>query len=299
MAPNKLSYTVVDAFTGRVFGGNPASVIVLEKDHKLSEETLQLIGREFNLSETAFVTPQTDTTESDSRSFGLRWFTPQVEVALCGHATLASSYVLFSSPHIVPKSVNLIKFHTMSGELTARRLDSGRIELEFPAGAAKKVDEDLDRKAKDVVLKAIGDKAELTFVGVGEGISFAKYMLIELDKSLDLKKAKINAGVFAELQPYTVVILTTAGPSPNEKFVSRVFAPLSGIPEDPVTGSAHCMLGPYWQKRLGLHDGEPMVTKQVSERVGDLEVIWDEKNGTCRLSGQAVIAAKGELYLPE
>ncbi|TDL21706.1 Diaminopimelate epimerase-like protein [Rickenella mellea] len=298
MPPSTLPYTVVDAFTKRIFGGGPASVIVLDNDHGITDETLQLIAREFNFSETAFITPRSAINESASRSFALRWFTPTMEAPICGHATLASAYVLFSSLQI-PDNVNVVHFHTLAGELTCRRLEDGKIELELPAGDTTKADAYIEQKAIDVVRKAVGNQVDVKFVGVGGGESFNMFILIQLDDSFDLQRAEIDPSIFVGIGGYTAFILTTTGSTPNEKFISRVFAPDWGVGEDPVCGFAHCMLGPYWQKHLEIQSGEVMVAKQVSKRGGDFEVIWDEKNGTCRLRGHATITRKGELLLPE
>ncbi|TDL21705.1 Diaminopimelate epimerase-like protein [Rickenella mellea] len=268
-------------------------------DHNLSDQTLQLIAREFNFSETAFITPKEDVTERESQSFGLRWFTPMVESPICGHATLASTHVLFSSPHIVPSDVKFIRFHTLAGELICKRLGDGRIELEFPAVEVKKVEADLEKRVIDAVHKAVGGTVEIKFVGGGEGKTYENYLLIQLEDSFDLKGAKVNADIFTEISEYACILLTTIGRTPKEHFVSRFFAPRWGVTEDPVCGSAHCVLGPYWQKYLRLQSGEVMVAKQVSERGGDIEVIWNAEKGTCRLRGHAAIAAKGGIYLPE
>ncbi|TDL21700.1 phenazine biosynthesis protein [Rickenella mellea] len=301
MPPSKLSYTVVDAFTQRIFGGGPASVIVLDKDHGLTDETLRLIAREFNFSETAFITPKSAIKdESESRSFGLRWFTPTMEAPICGHATLASAYVLFTSPHNIPNlnNVNVIRFHTRAGELTCTRLSDGKIELELPAAENKKADMDIERKVTDVVHKAVGNNVDVKFVGAGQGVSFNMFILVQLEDSFDLQRAKIDASIFTGIGQYTAFFLTTTGRTEKEKFVSRVFGPDWGVAEDPVCGSAQCMLGPYWHKKLKLKSGEVMVARQVSERGGDFEVVWDEQKGKCRLRGHATVTRKGELHLP-
>lgn len=192
-----IKYTVIDAFTDKIFGGNPAAVIVLPEATtgsapKLDDRTLQLIAREFNLSETAFVTPRPFI--NNIPTFGLRWFTPKDEASLCGHATLASSHTLFSTSDVLPTDKSLIYFETLSGTLAARKAEGGKIELEFPAGIPERADSSLEEKAKRAVGGAINAKHNVVFVGLGKGVSFQNYMLIELEAPFDLERAAINPG---------------------------------------------------------------------------------------------------------
>ena len=196
---SSVHYTVIDAFTNQVFRGNPAAVIILDESsyNSLTSDgdiTLRLIAREFNLSETAFVTPK-ESRGSGIPTFNLRWFTPKDEVPICGHATLASAHALFSTSSFVPSDTSTLHFETLSGTLTAKRVKGSKIELEFPAGIAKEVDDALYQKTKRVVNVAFGGKQHnVAFVGVGEGASFKKYMLIELQAPFDLERATINPG---------------------------------------------------------------------------------------------------------
>ena len=207
MANSKsLEYTIVDAFTATAFKGNPASVIILENDHTLNEKDMQIIAREFNLSETTFVVakPELDAPDKSTLAFGLRWFTPKVEVPLCGHATLAASHVLFSSPAIVPRNVGTVSFETLSGTLVARRFveidRNEKIELEFPAGVPRKPIDGgaLEDKVKDVVARATLNKAKVLFAGVGDAdsVSFKQSLLIELDNTFNLEKEFVDPAPF-------------------------------------------------------------------------------------------------------
>ncbi|KZV90155.1 Diaminopimelate epimerase-like protein [Exidia glandulosa HHB12029] len=292
MAPFELSYTIVDAFTGHVFAGNPAAVIVLPKDHTLPDATLQLIAREFNLSETAFLSP---TDESDV--FGLRWFTPALEVPLCGHATLASAHVLLTT--VAAESKRIVFKTRWSGELIASRADNGKIELEFPAGVCEPESDELKTKAGETLKKALAlDVAPVIhFVGGAPGPSFQGYLLIHVDDSIDLANLKVDSSILtAELNPpYWLQILTNT-PQGEHHFVSRVFATGSGVPEDPVTGSAHCMLATYWTQKLGI-SGE-LRARQVSQRGGNVDVEWVRESERVKIRGEAVVAAKGILLVP-
>lgn len=200
--PKTLTYAVVDAFTNEIFRGNPAAVIVLDEPTNIDDRTLQLIARELNLSETAFVKCRKEVkgTDPTRKFFGLRWFTPNMEFALCGHATIAATYVLSKMTDIVPPSVRTICFDTMSGVLTAQVSPGGRIQLELPAGETQKADETLETRVKEVTRKAMGEHGpKILFVGKGNGISFGKYVLVEIDEAFDLFSATVDASPFVSL----------------------------------------------------------------------------------------------------
>jgi predicted PhzF superfamily epimerase YddE/YHI9 len=189
-----IRYAVFDSFTTQRFRGNPAAVVVT--DEPLSEQQYLDITREFNLSETAFVIPIVDptTADSDSRSFHLRWFTPKVEVVLCGHATLAAAKCLFDDPERVPSTINVVKFLTLSGELTVRRV-ADAVELEFPAGEVQGVDQSFLRKTKDVISRAFKG-AEVVYAGVGLGPSFQDFVLVELRDDFQLEGVHVDTDIF-------------------------------------------------------------------------------------------------------
>ncbi|KZV83741.1 Diaminopimelate epimerase-like protein, partial [Exidia glandulosa HHB12029] len=288
-------YTVLDAFTSHVFAGNPACVIVLPRGLVLPEATMQLIGREFNLSETAFVEFTDEPT-----TFGLRWFTPALEVPLCGHATLAAAQVLFSTT--LAESSRIVFQTRWSGNLICTRTENGKIEMEFPAGVVEAVDDTLRAKAVEAVRHALGlETAPLVnFVGRTPGASFDRFILIHIDDNIDLASAKVDPSILVHLNPpCRTIVLTNSPPNGAKHFVSRVFAIAAGIPEDPVTGSAHSILTPYWSQKLGIN-GE-LNARQVSPRGGDLDVSWvreDGASGRVKMRGEAVVAAKGTLYVP-
>jgi PhzF family phenazine biosynthesis protein len=254
----------VDAFTDTPFAGNPAAVCILPELR--DEHWMQNVAREMNLSETAFLLQQSD-------GFNLRWFTPAVEVDLCGHATLASAHVLWESGHL--KLHEQARFHTRSGLLTAERKGVW-IELNFPATPDEPAD------APSGLLEALGVTA--TYIGKNR----FDY-LIEVESEDTVRNISPNFSLLATI-PARGVIVTSRSPSPNYDFVSRFFAPQVGVNEDPVTGSAHCTLAPYWSKKLGKDE---MVGYQASARGGVVRV--RVSGDRVYLGGQAVTVLRGEL----
>ena len=258
------SIVQVDAFTSEPFAGNPAAVCVLERP---AEPAWMLnVAREMNLAETAFLVPRPD-------GFELRWFTPTVEIDLCGHATLASAHVLWETGRLPSRET--ARFHTRSGLLTATR-DGDWIELDFPATPAEPVE------APAGLAEALG--AELRYVGR----SRFDY-LAELADERALRELRPDFGRLGRVSARGVIV-TSRSATPDRDFVSRFFAPGSGIDEDPVTGSAHCCLAPFWSQRLGKQE---FVAHQISARGGVLKVrlVGDR----VRLGGQAVSVLRGEL----
>jgi len=255
---------IIDAFTDEPFSGNPAAVCVL--DAPAEEKWMKLVAREMNLSETAFLCPI-------EGGYSLRWFTPAVEVKLCGHATLASAFTLWETAVLKPDEE--ARFHTLSGWLTCTR-EGKWIAMDFPATAAEPC------ATPDGLAEALGCK--LLFVGCN-GIDY----LVEVANERALLALKPNFTALATL-PMRGVIATCRGDSSEFDFVSRFFAPAAGVNEDPVTGSAHCALGPYWQAKLGKSDFSAF---QDSERGGvvKLSVLGDR----VLLRGQAVMMSKLKL----
>ena len=259
-----LSIIQADAFTNKPFAGNPAAVCVLPAAR--GEAWMRDVAREMNLSETAFLV-------RDGDAFHLRWFTPAVEVALCGHATLASAHVLWECGHLKPDQQ--ARFHTLSGLLTADRRGEW-IEIDFPV----KADEPAD--APPCLPEALG--VELKYVGRNKFDYIA-----EVESEAVVRGLRPNYSQLAEL-PVRGVIVTARAETGEFDFVSRFFAPGSGVNEDPVTGSAHCCLGPFWAKRLGKTE---FLAFQASPRGGVVRV---RLNGDrVILGGQAVTVMRGEL----
>lgn len=258
----------IDAFTSQPFRGNPAAVVRLEGEWP-SDADLLAVAIENNLSETAFVRASAD----DGSDFDLRWFTPGLEVDLCGHATLATAHALFTHGGFEPGTV---RFLTRSGVLTATRHDDGSIELDFPALSATPTAATADLTA------ALG--AEPTHVFTGHDLM----AVFEHKRQIDEMSPDMVA--LAKIDARGVIV---TAPGAKHDFVSRFFAPRCGVPEDPVTGSAHCMLAPYWASRLGR---DSLSAHQVSKRGGELacRVVGDR----VKLRGHAVTTIEGRMRMP-
>ena len=256
----------VDAFTDRPFSGNPAAVCLLE--HAMPDEWMLQLAQEMNLSETAFLL-------SLETSYSLRWFTPTIEVRLCGHATLASAHVLFEQG-IIPKD-QTAHFSTLSGNLFAQYTSQG-IELNFPSMSTQPVSKDLT-----TMMKALG--VEPLSVQM-----FGNKHLIEVSSEAEVRELQPDITTISLLPGRGVAVTAKADKGSEYDFISRYFAPWIGINEDPVTGSAHCALGPYWAEKLGKTE---LHAYQASLRGGSLTVrVTPERT---YLTGQAVTVFTGEM----
>jgi predicted PhzF superfamily epimerase YddE/YHI9 len=258
-----MDLTVVDAFTDRPFAGNPAAIAVV--DAFPDEDRMQAIAREMNLSETAFLVPRPD------GSYDLRWFTPTVEVDLCGHATLAAAHVLEGAG----------TFHTRSGELVCAPAADGWIEMDFPA------DPVTAEPVPPTVPGALGLQAGVDAVAV-----FAR---ARTDLFVELRDGALVRSLRPDMQGVAAlggrcVIVTAAGDRPGIDCVSRVFGPQNGIPEDPVTGSAHCTLAGFWGERLGRDE---LVGEQASARGGIVRM--RRRGDRVVLGGRAVTVSQVRL----
>ncbi|HWW59857.1 MAG TPA: PhzF family phenazine biosynthesis protein [Thermoanaerobaculia bacterium] len=253
----------IDAFTSEPFRGNPAAVCFL--DSARDAQWMSRVAAEMNLSETAFLEPRDD-------GWSLRWFTPAVEVELCGHATLASAHALWQEGLVAHDAV--ARFHTLSGLLTATRVDDW-IELDFPS----KPEERADPPAE--LLPSLG-LSDAKYVGRN------KFDYIVEVGSEDVVRAMQPDHTRLRTIPVRGVIVTSR--SSEYDFISRFFAPGSGVDEDPVTGSAHCCLAPFWAQRLGKTE---FVAYQASPRGGVVRVRLD--GDRVKLGGQAVTVLRGEL----
>lgn len=260
-----LRITQVDAFTNRPFAGNPAAVCILPK--AADAAWMLNVAREMNLAETAFLVPQSD-------GYDLRWFTPAVEVDLCGHATLASAHVLWEDGRLKPDEQ--ARFHTKSGLLTAERRGSW-IELDFPATPPAVA------PAPQGLIEAIGAKPKFV------GRSRFDY-LVEVETEATVRELTPDLTALSRVQARGIIVTSRSDGKSDYDFVSRFFAPQSGVPEDPVTGSAHCALTPYWSAKLGKKE---LVAYQASARGGELRLRLSGER--VRLGGQAVTVLRGEL----
>lgn len=254
----------IDAFADAVFAGNPAAVMPLQQ--WLPDATLQAIAMENNLSETAFLVERGDAWE-------LRWFTPAVEVDLCGHATLAAAHVLFEHRG---HPADEVLFHTRSGELRVRRSAAG-LTLDFPAAQLRSTDVDL------AVCRALGATASEAVIPREN--PHAVIYVYEFEQDVAALQPD-----FAALRAASDLCIIATAPGDNCDFVSRFFAPQVGIDEDPVTGSAHCSLVPYWAQRLHL---DALQARQISARGGALDCAC--RDGRVFMTGQAVTFMQGTV----
>ncbi|MFC4592325.1 PhzF family phenazine biosynthesis protein [Sphaerisporangium corydalis] len=259
----------VDSFTDQAFKGNPAGVCLL--DSPRSDEWMQALAREMRHSETAFVAEQ-----DNGGQYSLRWFTPAVEVTLCGHATLAAAHILYSTG----SASGSIEFSTKSGILTTDQLDHGRISMDFPSYTPAEI------SAPEGLAKVIG--VTPTWVGMGR-----LDLLAELESEEDVRDLTPDIDAVNELDARALVVTARAtDPSGPVDYVSRFFAPKAGVAEDPVTGSAHCMLAPYWSAKLGR---DSLVGAQLSERGGIVHTTV--RGDRTELAGTAITIWSGTLHI--
>jgi PhzF family phenazine biosynthesis protein len=260
----------VGAFTDEAFKGNPACVCLM--DEKRPDAWMQAVSAEMNLSETAYLLQRRN-------GYDLRWFTPKREVSLCGHATLASAHVLWTE--MLLGACEEARFHTKSGLLTAR-FEAGRIKMDFPARFIESAEEN------PTLNQALG----LTPVCTSKKeVPLGDYYLLEAESEDAVRKLSPNFSALSQLG-VRAVLVTSLAHNQEYDFVSRYFAPGMGVNEDPVTGSAHCYLAPYWGKKLGR---TKFTGLQVSARTGLVGCEW--KDQRVILKGQAVTIFKGELLV--
>ncbi|MBB5321358.1 PhzF family phenazine biosynthesis protein [Marinobacter oulmenensis] len=261
----------VDAFTSQLFGGNPAAVMPLER--WLPDDLLQAIARENQLAETAFLVPLENDEDGD---FRIRWFTPTVEAPLCGHATLASAWVLFNKLGWPGQSIRL---QSQSGPLAVERLDDGWLELDFPNLPAAPC------QTPTLVKEALPGVPDQAFF-----VSRDPNYMVVLDSENDVRQADPDLRKLAALGNQGLII---TAPGNDCDFVSRYFAPGSGIDEDPVTGSIHSVMVPYWASILG---SDRLEARQLSERGGELRC--ELRGDRVAIAGQAAFFMEGSVQLP-
>ena len=260
----KIPIYQVDAFTNHPFFGNQAAVCVL--DEWLEDGVLQNIAAENNLAETAFFV-------KDSDEYSLRWFSPVVEIDLCGHATLASAYIIFEFLEVTR---NEVSFNTKSGKLTVTKSDDGQLVMDLPSRMPIKAE----------ITQTIIDAFNAEPLEVWQ----SRDLMVIFDTEKTIKNIVPDIGKISEIKDSFAVIVTAKGDEVD--FVSRFFAPNAGIPEDPVTGSAHSTLIPFWADRLGK---KKLHAKQLSQRGGEL--FCEDEGERVRIGGFASLFKKGEIYL--
>lgn len=276
----KIKIFQVDSFADRPFKGNPAGVCIL--DNELSENLMQSVAMEMNLSETAFAVPATQGPVARQDQFNLRWFTPTVEVDLCGHATLATARTLFDEYGVEAASIH---FFTKSGELIVSRKDD-RLAMDFPVDLTD--NEDIPSE----ILKAMGIEKSI-YTASSRNLNMK---LIEVSGMEIVRKLRPNFGnlkAAGESFPNGGFLVTSRWGEGGFDIISRFFAPIYGIDEDPVTGAAHTVLGPYWSKKLGKNE---IKSYQASARGGEVEVVV--KGDRVDIIGDAVIVMRAEMTIP-
>jgi PhzF family phenazine biosynthesis protein len=268
----KLKLWQVDAFAGRPFSGNPAAVVPL--DSWLPDETMQAIANENNLSETAYLVPR------GSDRYDLRWFTPAIEVPLCGHATLASAWVVFSE---LAPSLDVVRFQTKSGELIVARIAGDCLRMALPADEMRPFAAPAGYAAQ--VGEALG-------VDAPDELHLGRYLLALWKDASTIRAIKLGDISPLLRQAKTWGLIVTAGGAGAEPydFISRFFAPPAGVLEDPVCGSAHCALTPFWARRLGKRE---LKAYQASARGGDL--LCTDEGDRVTLSGTCALYMRGEI----
>jgi PhzF family phenazine biosynthesis protein len=262
-----MKYYVVDAFTDELFKGNPAGVCILEK--WLDDNLLQNIAFENNLAETAFVV-------KNNSQYDLRWFTPETEIDLCGHATLASAFIIIN---FIDKNNKFLSFNTKSGILTVNYNNENELyEMDFPSRKPIKTE------INQIIQKAINIQIKETYM--------ARDLLILIEKEKQVKELEINFELLKSYKDCFAFIITAQSSNNEYDFVSRFFAPNAGIMEDPVTGSSHSTLIPFWAERLGKNK---LIAKQLSKRGGTL---YCENNGDrVKISGKAKVYLQGNIEI--
>lgn len=292
-----LPIIVVDAFSKRPFGGNGAAICLVDFDQVIPDDVMQRMAAEMKLSETAFIMLlNAEDNFSTSKRFKLRWFTPTNEVTLCGHATLAAAAVLFT---VQRNASEKLEFETLSGTLVASRSSDSYFTIDLPTYPAHPV----DMKVYQPLVKAVCSLPVKEVV-----ISSSNKLLVRLQDSVLRSQLEAMDPVSHDLLSAAPadcsvvgVIVTLKGSGQKDcsdaeskqyDFISRYFAPWLGVPEDPVTGSAHSVLGPYWAKVLGKTE---LYARQCSARGGDLKLAL--KGDRIHISGEAVVVLKGHFYL--
>ena len=283
---------VVDSFSGEPFAGNPAAVCLIRRgiSQRIGDVTMTKIAAEMNLSETAFVMEDDGSSFETGSEFGLRWFTPTVEVNLCGHATLATSAVLL---HRLGNPRHELRFRTKSGVLRAVR-SGEEVTLDFPLNPCRHIEHTSD--IQPLITSAVGS----TPIQDVQYSPSTKKLLLRFPDSFtraDLENLQVDPQALKQIpqrEPEVKGVILTARGTGEYDFISRYFAPWVGIPEDPVTGAAHTVLASYWSQELGKRR---LVARQCSARGGDVRVEVGEEAGRVHLSGLAYIVLEGKLKI--
>ncbi|KAF7981192.1 hypothetical protein HWV62_34509 [Athelia sp. TMB] len=297
-ATRKAALLLLSAFTTSAHAGNPAAVILLPSDTVLTDAEMQATARDLVQPMHAFVSPPTAGTDG---AYGIRWFTTEAEITMCGHATVCAAKAIWASPGYFDEVTDSdsVRFRTKSGALVSARRDGERVEITFPHAPTVSIAHDsvAGLKIRDVVAKALGtqksgEALEIIYMGHGTG-HYAEYGLVHIAETggFKLEGTQVFTDAFKE-SPFLINVITSAGDGRNgESFVSRMFAPNCGAAEDQVCGSAHCLLAPYWAQKRGplVAPSTPMSARQVSKRGGLLRVSWNQELESVTIRGDVVV----------
>lgn len=311
MASEPNDFVLVNAFASTPFGGNPAAVLFL-KSPFLKNDTYLKVAQNFAQPMTSFILPSDETQEPDEStlSYNIRWFTVNKEAPMCGHGTLAAAHALFTCRGL-PSTIHTLRFKTLDGVYVyARRISKPesplRIQIELPLYDLEPLSGEELQKIQSITERALRlPGMGIKYVGRGSKVDGAqRYLLIELDEEVDLAAVNVDTSVFAETKPITTNIITVRSKRPDVAYEYRMFAPVAGVPEDHVCGSANCTMAPYWSRKLGLTSSEgtseiskEMNVKAVSERSGDLWINVDEVQRVVYLKGEACTFGEGRIYI--
>ncbi|KAJ2850131.1 hypothetical protein IWW36_002131 [Coemansia brasiliensis] len=286
----KYQIYTVDAFASQPFTGNQAGIVTMPSWQPIAEETMQKLAAEMNISETAYLTPVDHLGEQEFQQasrFSLRWFTPTVEVRLCGHATLAAAHVLV---HELGNHNEELRFDTLGGVLVVRKSPHGHLDMTFPLDIPEPVS--INENFKLLATSVFGYYSDQMQMELSPAL---RYLVIydpqKSAQEIACLQPRVNEALEAGHRERVEIVIAT-GKGQQEDFVSRVFGPWCGIDEDPVTGSAHTVLAPFWNKRL---QKSQFVAKQCSKRGGILNLQLD--NDHVRISGSAVVVLRGSIEL--
>ncbi|KAG6846102.1 hypothetical protein H0H87_006466 [Tephrocybe sp. NHM501043] len=296
--PNPTRFSLLTAFTNSINGGNPAAIVFTDMNR--SVESFKDIAENFNQPITTFLSSSpVPTTTENAVAFDARFFTAhRQELPLCGHGSLAASKAIFGDNTFVDEATEVVEFKTLThGTLSARQREAGFFEIELPTTIVRELPPDEKARISNLLNCAFGRELKVNFIGTGsEGFEIFEDGLIELDAKEDVKSLRLQDPSQLKLSGFPGNVVTSRSLTGNEAFVSRLFAPgYVQNDEDPVCGSAHCVLAPYWYPKLKISNGQSVTARAVSPRGGELGLTYDADKATLKLRGQVTELGKGEL----
>ncbi|KAG6919051.1 hypothetical protein DXG01_009761 [Tephrocybe rancida] len=292
-----LKFSLLTAFSTSTNGGNPAAIVFTNMDLPL--ETFKDIAENFNQPITTFLSSSpVPTATANAVAFNARYFTAhRQELPLCGHGSLAASKAIFANTSFVEESTESIEFNTLTHGILSAQKREEFFELELPTTIIRELPPDETARISGLLDLAFGRKLTVNFIGTG-GEGFEIYGLIELDAQEDIKNLRLQDPSQLKSSGFLANVVTSRSLTGNEAFVSRLFAPgFVQNDEDPVCGSAHCVLAPFWYSKLGIPSGQSIIARQVSPRGGELGLTLDVDKAKLKLRGQVTELGKGELVV--